>query len=170
MQDKELLTELLEAEDEDAVMAALERRKLLQEQNTRWKYLGNMPNNQSIVHGQQSTPAAALVEKVTNALDAILLRHCKSMGIDPRSDAAPANMSKASEMFFGDFASGGSAAIRNFAEQNMVLYSTGSKARPSLSLFDAGEGQLAIDFPVLHQFHCDFSLSEGEFGFSTIPA
>ena len=89
MQDKQLLTELLEAENEDAVMAALQSRKLLQAQNTRWKYLGGMPNNQSIVHNQQSTPAAALVEKVTNALDAILLRHCKAKGIDPRSDAAP---------------------------------------------------------------------------------
>jgi hypothetical protein len=28
----------------------------------------------------------------------------------------------------------------------------------------------AINFVVLHQFHCDFSLSDGESGFSTFPA
>lgn len=147
MQDKQLLIELLEAENEDAVMAALQSRGLLQEQNSRWHYLGNMPNNQSIVHNQQSTPAAALVEKVTNALDAILLRHCKAKGIDPRSEKAPATMAKAAEQFFGDFASGGTPAIRAFAETQMVLYATGSKLRPSLSLYDSGEGQLAEDFP-----------------------
>lgn len=147
MQDRPLLQELLDAEDEDAVMAALQSRKLLQEQSVRWRYLGNMPNNQSIVHNQQSTPAAALVEKVTNGLDAILLRHCKANGIDPRGETAPANMAKAAELFFGDFAAGGASAVRAFAEQNLVLYATGSKLRPSLSLYDAGEGQLPEDFP-----------------------
>ena len=147
MQDKALLTDLIEAEDENGVMAALLSRGLLQEQNTRWKYLGGMPNNQSIVHNQQSTPAAALVEKITNAVDAILLRYCKAKGIDPRSDAAPATMAKASELFLGEFQNGNAAEIRKFAEQNMVLYATGSKARPTLSLFDSGEGQLAADFP-----------------------
>lgn len=146
MQDKQLLLELLEAENEDEVMAALQSRKLLQDSD-RWKYLGGMPNNQSIVHNQQSTPAAALVEKVTNALDAILLRHCKAKGIDPRGELAPPTMAKAAELFFGDFASAGSAAIRAFAEKNMVLYATGSKLRPSLSLYDSGEGQLPEDFP-----------------------
>src|SRR5205823_12826576 len=29
----------------------------------------------------------------------------------------------------------------------IVLYATGSKARPSLSLYDSGEGQFADDFP-----------------------
>lgn len=147
MQDKQLLLELLEAEDEDGVMAALQKRKLLQEHDSRWKYLGGMPNNQSIVQSQQSTAAGALVEKVTNGIDAILLRQCKAKGIDPRGNSAPPSMEKATDWFFGDFASGGTPAVRTFAEQNMVLYATGSKLRPTLSLFDAGEGQLPEDFP-----------------------
>src|SRR6267142_1016306 len=101
MRDDALLKELLEAEDEAAVIDALTSRKLLQSAN-RWRYLGNMPNNQSVVHGQQSSPAAALVEKFTNALDAILLRHCKASGIDPRTASAPQTMAKAVELFFGD--------------------------------------------------------------------
>jgi hypothetical protein len=75
MRDEALLKELLAAESEDDAIAAVDRRRLL-ESADRWKFLGNMPNNQSIVHGQQSTPTAALVEKFTNGLDAILLRHC----------------------------------------------------------------------------------------------
>lgn len=146
MRDEALLKDLLEAEDEAAAVAALTNRGLLQAPN-RWLYLGNMPNNQSVVHNQQSTPAAALVEKFTNGLDAILLRHCKAVGIDPRSTAAPSTMAKAAELFFGDMAGSSREDIRKFAEENMVLYATGSKARPCLSLYDAGEGQLAENFP-----------------------
>jgi hypothetical protein len=146
MRDDALLKELLAAEDEAAVVDALTSRQLLQSTD-RWRYLGNMPNNQSVVHGQQSSPAAALVEKFTNALDAILLRYCKATGIDPRSSKAPQTMAKAVEQFFGEITSKEGGEIRKFAEQNMVLYATGSKARPSLSLYDAGEGQLPENFP-----------------------
>lgn len=153
MRDDTLLAELLEAEDEAAVLVALNRRGLLQE-NKRWKYLGNMPNNQSVVHVQQSTPAAALVEKFTNGLDALLLRHCRANGIDPRGPQAPPSMTEAIQKFFGsvpeltgEAATSDDKVVRQFAETNLVLYATGSKARPSLSLYDAGEGQLAGDFP-----------------------
>jgi hypothetical protein len=86
MRDIELLQALLTSETEDAVIKVLDARGLLDEKvrATRWKYLGNMPNNQSIVLNQQSTPAAALVEKFTNGQDALLLRYCKAAGTDPR--------------------------------------------------------------------------------------
>ena len=146
MQDNELLIELLEADDEAAAIAALNKRGLLQAPD-RWRYVGNMPNNQSVVHAQQSSPSAALVEKFTNALDAILLRQCKAKGIHPRGPNAPASMAKAVEVFFGDLAGWDDPKIRKFAEENMVLYATGSKARPCIALYDAGEGQLPENFP-----------------------
>ncbi|HXQ34446.1 MAG TPA: hypothetical protein VN843_10565, partial [Anaerolineales bacterium] len=146
MRNDQLLDELLNAENETAVLAALNKRGLLTD-SSNWKYLGNMPNNQSIVQNQQSTPAAALVEKYTNGADAILLRHCKARGIDPRGATAPRNMAKAVQQFFGDLADKEQHEIRQIAEENLVLYGTGSKQRPSLSLYDAGEGQLAEDFP-----------------------
>lgn len=146
MRDPELLSELLDAETEAEVLAILQKRDLLN-RALRWQYLGSMPNNQSIVHAQQSTPAAALVEKFTNGLDAILLRKCRKAKIDPRSAAAPASMSEAVQRWFGDLNSKTAAEIRSLAEENLVLYATGTKARPSLSLYDAGEGQLAEDFP-----------------------
>ena len=37
--------------------------------------------------------------------------------------------------------------IRAIAEENLVLYATGSKQRPCLSFYDAGEGQLPENFP-----------------------
>ena len=148
MNDKQLLIELLEAEYENELIALLLRRGLFEEANSnRWVALGNMPNNQSIVHAQQSNPAAALVEKFTNGLDAILLRRCKAQGIDPRGLAAPANMSKAVDKWFGDLSEKSQQEIRALAEENLVLYATGSKQRPCLSFYDAGEGQLPENFP-----------------------
>jgi hypothetical protein len=155
MRDKDLLLELLDAETEEAALAALTSRGLL-EDKSRWRYLGGMPNNQSIVHAQQSTPAAALIEKMTNGFDALLLKYCKAAGIDPRGPNAPESMAKAVEMFLGSTAETFAAAetntkardvLRQYAEENLVLYATGSSARPSLSLYDAGEGQVAKDFP-----------------------
>ena len=143
MQDKELLNKLLAAESEDAVVSVLNSSSLLTDQN-RWRYLGNMVNNQSIVQAQQSSATAALVEKITNGLDAILLKYCKAEGIDPRSANAPENMSDAVDRYFGEI---DDKDIRKVAEENLILYATGSKARPCLSLYDAGEGQLAENFP-----------------------
>ena len=155
MRDADLLMELLAAETEEDALTALTSRGLLSDTN-RWRYLGDMPNNQSIVHAQQSTPAAALIEKMTNGFDSLLLRYCKAADIDPRGADAPESMAKAVEKFLGttaeSFAESESNAksrdvLRQYAEENLVLYATGSAARPSLSLYDAGEGQLAKDFP-----------------------
>ena len=148
MIDKGLLLELLEAEHELEAIAVLRKHGLFKEANaTRWVALGNMPNNQSVVHAQQSSPAAALVEKFTNGLDAILLRRCKAQALDPRSLGAPPNMSKAVRKWFGDLSEKTPQEIRTIAEENLVLYATGSKSRPCLSIYDAGEGQLPENFP-----------------------
>lgn len=161
MDDKALLLELLNSETEADALSALEQRNLLVEPN-RWRALGGMPNNQSIVHAQQSTPAAALVEKITNGLDAILLRKCKSAGLDPRGPSAPETMAAAIKTYFGDLSEKSSQEIRTVAEENLVLYATGTKSRPCLSIYDAGEGQLAKDF---HRTFCSliFGSDEGSY-------
>jgi hypothetical protein len=145
MEDKSLLAELLAAETEEGALEILTKKGLLNDEK-RWRFLGNMLNNQSIVHNQQTTAAAALVEKVTNGIDAILMRKVRAAGIDPRGPKAPQNMPDAVEKFYGDLTSD-KVDVRKLAEESMILYATGSKALPSLSLYDAGEGQLAEDFP-----------------------
>ena len=158
MRDAKLLQELLEAETEEDAIKALESRGLLSAdvRQSRWRYLGGMPNNQSIVQAQQSSPAAALIEKFTNSGDAILLRYCKAAKIDPRGKDAPQSMSDAVERFLGPVTETFSRAtvdrdarevLRQYAEENLILYATGTKARPSISLYDNGEGQLPQDFP-----------------------
>jgi hypothetical protein len=148
MQEKELLLALLKCESEGAAIATLSMLGLFDQQSgKRWVALGNMPNNQSVVHAQQSTAAAALVEKFTNGLDAILLRKCKAEKTDPRGDRAPQSMRRAVEKWYGDISEKSPADIRAIAEENLVLYATGSKQRPCISIYDAGEGQLPENFP-----------------------
>jgi hypothetical protein len=149
MRDRELLLELLEAENEDAVLEALDRRGLLEAAAVErsWRLVGDMRNNHAIILAQQSSATAAFVEKYTNGVDAILIRLCKAAGIEPRGPKAPRDMQEAIERFFGDLEEKGQDAIRELAERELILYATGGRARPSLSLYDAGEGQLAEDFP-----------------------
>ena len=56
-------------------------------------------------------------------------------------------MSKAVRKWFGDLSEKTPQEIRTIAEENLVLYATGSKSRPCLSIYDAGEGQLPENFP-----------------------
>lgn len=161
MQNRDLLLEVLTAESEAELIKVLSKDGVLDD-STRWKPLGAFPNNQSIVHAQQSSPAAALVEKFTNGLDAILLKHCKAHKIDPRSTQAPKSMKEAVAAYFGDLSQKTRDEIRSIAEDNLVLYATGGKLRPCLSIYDAGEGQLAEDFP---ETFCSliFSNQEGSY-------
>ncbi|ESY65095.1 hypothetical protein X743_29750 [Mesorhizobium sp. LNHC252B00] len=156
-----MLLDILAAESEADVIKVLSIGGVLDDGN-RWKPLGAFPNNQSIVHAQQSSPAAALVEKFTNSLDAILLKYCKAKKIDPRSAVAPQSMKIAVADYFGDLSQKSREEIRSIAEDNLVLYATGGKSRPSLSIYDAGEGQLAKDFP---ETFCSliFSNQEGSY-------
>lgn len=146
MRNDTLLRDLLEADDEAGAIRALQDRGLLGDPR-HWRYVGDLPNNEAIVLGQQSSATAALVEKYTNGLDAILLRKCKARGIDPRGPQAPKTMVDALDLFFGDLENKSPEQIRELADECLVLYASGGKARPSLSLYDAGEGQLPADFP-----------------------
>jgi hypothetical protein len=132
VQDKQLLAEFLAAETEEAALAALTKRGLL-DNSSRWKAIGNMPNNQSVVHNQQSTAAAALVEKVTNGIDALLMRKVRAAGIDPRGENAPLGMNKAMDKFYGDLSEKSRDEIRRLAEESMILYATGTKSPLCLS-------------------------------------
>ena len=146
MRDDALLEELLDANDEPHAVNALAKRGLL-DNPKHWRYVGDLHNNESIVLGQQSSATAALIEKYTNSLDAVLLRRCKVKGVDPRSVKAPRTMGEAVELYFGDLEGRSNEQIRQLADDVIVLYATGGKARPSLSFYDAGEGQFPRDFP-----------------------
>ena len=75
-------------------------KALTQCQTINWQPLGGNDNNYGIVENQQANPVAALIEKITNSIDAVLTKKCLKAGIDPKSKDAPQSMEKAKETFF----------------------------------------------------------------------
>src|SRR6266498_4449641 len=91
-----LFDSLIEADSEIAIGRFLSQH----DRSLEWQPLGNNQNNFEVIENQQASPVAALIEKVTNCIDAILLRRCLEEGIDPKSSNAPRTMAEAIERFF----------------------------------------------------------------------
>lgn len=112
-----------------------------------WLPYGGNPNNAGTFENQQSSPENALVEKITNSIDAILMKECYIRGIDPKAKDdpnVPQDMSKAVEVFYGvrdGKWENVSDPDRNAIAQNVQIILTEDKKTPNVAIFDAGEGQ-----------------------------
>jgi hypothetical protein len=89
MHSVDLCTRLLKAEQEEEVEGILASCGYGLENESAWQPLGGMENNFSTVGNQQTEPTGALVEKIINGIDAILMAECFARGIDPESGEAP---------------------------------------------------------------------------------
>ncbi|MCX5804191.1 MAG: hypothetical protein NTU69_11800 [Proteobacteria bacterium] len=116
-----------------------------------WMYFAGLENSFSIIGNQQALPESALVEKIINSIDAVLMAECLKKGIDPTSKEAPQTIWDAVERFYnirGGFLYNLDARERaNLAEKIVNVISSGSKAVPSYSFIDFGEGQTAKTMP-----------------------
>lgn len=116
-----------------------------------WKFFANMENSFSIIGNQQALPESALVEKIINSIDAVLMAECLKRGVNPESKEAPQSIWKAVEDFFkikGGFLYNLEARERAMlAEKSVNVIASGSKVLPSYSFIDFGEGQTAYTMP-----------------------
>lgn len=145
----ELAINLIKSEKEREVIKLLKKAGYWND-NDQWQYYGNMENNFSIIGNQQSSAEAALVEKLINSIDAVLISECLKRGIHPESDEAPTSIKDAVNQFFHVY--GGSltnidASQRTKLSDYVSLVATGYKTRPTYSIIDRGEGQYPEDFP-----------------------
>lgn len=112
-----------------------------------WKPLSGNENNFGVIENQQASPVAALIEKVTNSIDALLMKHCYDLGIDPRGKEAPRSMTGAIETFFPDtYKNWYLGPPRKEQAEEIQIIASGSKKRPSLLIYDNGEGQHPENF------------------------
>ena len=100
---KQLFLALFNCPDEQAVESIIEQEPAVFAQ-ANWKPLGGNENMYGVIENQQASPIAALVEKLTNSIDATLMRKCYEAGIDPTSAAAPKTMEEAVKQFYGQAA------------------------------------------------------------------
>jgi hypothetical protein len=156
MNEQALCLALLKCDAEDDVINLLKEAAYWGDRDA-WRYFGDLENNWSTIGNQQSSPHAALVEKLVNAVDATLMGHCYAAGIDPTGTEAPRSMRAAVAQFFDNTTveqHPHAGLIRNWpankrtqVAQSITLVATGLKSKPCFTISDAGEGQTPDEMP-----------------------
>ena len=111
-----------------------------------WYPLGEDKNYFAVIENQQSTPIAALIEKITNSIDAVLMKKCLEAGIKPKSSQAPQSMEEARTNFFPNHRDWDLARYRNEQAESIQILADGPKRNTSLIIYDNGEGQHPEEF------------------------
>jgi hypothetical protein len=146
---RDLCESLLWAESEDEIIAILQKHAYWNAEKA-WRKFGDKENNFSIIGNQQSDPAAAMIEKFVNAVDAVLMLNCYQEGVHPEAPEAPGSISEALERYFnirdGNLANVGARKRTRLAE-NVGFVATGRKRTPNYTVFDKGEGQTPDAMP-----------------------
>jgi len=135
---KKIFLDILKCKTSEEIEKVIKQEKLDEEG---WLFYGGRSNNVGTVDGQMHDADNALMEKLTNSIDAILMRRCYEEGIDPRDkNTAPKTMAEAIERFFG-----GKEKIRQkrseFAKEWLRVTAEGKRDRPTITIIDKGEGQ-----------------------------
>jgi len=144
---------LSDAETEDDVIYSLQQFGLW-ESKKNWRSFGDNDNNFSTIGNQQSEADAALVEKIVNSIDAILMKECLIRGIKTDSEQAPKSIPEALELYFG-ISEGNLAEVstetRSKLSQDIRLIATGGiparGGQLNLTIVDNGEGQTPAKMP-----------------------
>lgn len=143
MQSKDLCLALVKCESEVEVIDLLKKEKYWDREEN-WQYFGGDENNYSTIGNQQSKPETAIVEKIINSVDAMLMGECLSRNINPESDEAPNSISTALNDYFQIFEgklTNISPRERSRLAENIGFVATGQKTNPNYIVFDKGEGQ-----------------------------
>ncbi|PZO61865.1 MAG: hypothetical protein DI498_15475, partial [Paracoccus denitrificans] len=141
-----LFRALLAAPTEDSVEKILKDRSLLDDPD-HWTPYGDNESFYGVVENQQAHPVPALVEKVTNGIDAILEKKVLEDGIDPRSEAAPRSVGEALDRYFPDHRDWDLRHTRRDRARDLQIVASGPKLDTSLLVYDDGVGQAPEDFP-----------------------
>ncbi len=176
---QQLLYDLYNAKNSESVYNVVEKYCLNNPEN--WRPYGGNQNNAGTFENQQSSPENALVEKITNSIDAILMKQCLIRGINPREKEmpdVPQDMFQAVENFWG--VKDGrwenvTASERNEVAQNLQIILSSDKKTPNVAVFDNGEGQNPEDFPntflsIAHGNKNDIPIVQGKYNFGATGA
>ena len=142
---KQLFRELYFAQTEDDVDKVINNHPDIFKQEN-WFPLGGNENNFGVIENQQSNPIAALIEKITNSIDAILMKKCLEVGINPKSGQAPKSMDEAKAKFFTNHGDWDLPGKRKEQSESIQIIADGPRLNPSLTIYDDGEGQNPENF------------------------
>lgn len=138
---EDLFKMLFSAKTEKDVTEIIEKNTELNEP-LNWHPIGGNESNFSIIENQQSNPIAALVEKVTNSMDAILMKKCIELEIDPKSQNAPKSMEDAISTFYkDDYKSWDLTTFKKKQAEEIQIIADGPTKESAVIIYDNGEGQ-----------------------------
>ena len=152
---KELCLNLLKEDTEEQVINLLHQAGYWDNPDV-WLPYGGRDNNFNTIGNQSSVADSALVEKIINSVDAVLMGECGLSGIQPSSPNAPQSISEAVAQYFGDNRSTvhSMGHISNWSNQKrrkesnrITVATTGAKQKPSITIVDDGEGQTPESLP-----------------------
>jgi len=145
---KELCLKLAYSESEQEVIDILMEQDLW-ENSENWKYFGEKENNYGEIGNQQSKADGALVEKIINSVDAVLMAENKIRKFDKPNYIEPKSIREATERFFNveeGKLSNITARERTKLADKISLIATGTKSKPNYTILDFGEGQTPLNF------------------------
>ncbi|WP_147296803.1 hypothetical protein [Paracoccus thiocyanatus] len=143
---KSLFLHLLDAGTETEVQALLDAEGLSTDP-TKWHPYGDNEAFYGVVENQQANPVPALVEKITNGIDAILEKKVLQDGIDIRSADAPQSVQAALERYFPEHRNWDLGDVRRKQAHELQIVASGPRTDTSLLIYDNGIGQDPEDFP-----------------------
>lgn len=142
---KKLFWKLYRAETESDIDRIIsDNQEIFSQEN--WKPYGDQENNFGVIENQQANPIAALIEKITNSIDAILMKRCYQENIAPRSDVAPQSIDEAVNRFFPASTNWDLSRSQHKQAEDIQIIAHGPRKDTSLVIYDNGEGQAPDDF------------------------
>jgi len=140
-----LFKKLYFSSTEDEVEKVLKKYPRFFKQDN-WAPYGENQNFFGAIENQQASPIPALIEKITNSIDAILMRKCYEAGISPKSSEAPKTMEEAVQKFFNEQKNWDLTKCRKHQAERIQIIADGPRKNTSLVIYDDGEGQNPEDF------------------------
>ncbi|HRQ54024.1 MAG TPA: hypothetical protein PL018_07190 [Ignavibacteriaceae bacterium] len=142
---KQLFFSLFNSKNEDEVNCIIKvNPEVFRQEN--WHPFGENESFFGVIENQQASPVPALIEKITNSIDAILTRKCYEAGIEPTSVDAPKSMDEALEKFFPDSKQWDLPSFRKVQSESIQIIADGPRMDTSLIIYDDGEGQHPENF------------------------
>lgn len=146
MTNEQLFYKLFLAKDEEDLQKVVDSIPTIFDDKN-WRPLGRNESNYGVVKNQQANPIAALIEKVTNSIDALLTKKCYESGLEPSDEKAPKSMEEAIEKFFPNNNWDLQTNRRAQAEEIQIIAdgkgprTQRSRQPTSVIIYDNGEGQ-----------------------------
>ncbi len=143
--DRELFEKLYRSANESELAGVINSYTTIFRQEN-WFPYGQDESFFAVIENQQASAIPALIEKITNSIDAILMRRCYEEGIDPKATQAPKSMDEAIAKFFPNSKQWDLPSFRKVQSESIQVLADGPKMDTSLIIYDDGEGQHPEDF------------------------